>query len=309
MAGGRSASPFILVAVVLAVLVGVVAAVLVGGSPTPPAPHAGELIVQFPTAVWGVLFLSPLLVGFTVLLARRLVGRSMTYSRRTLVQLLVVAAVALLFLYLLTHGAGGGGGTVGVQGTPSSTNSTNTSAGGGHANHSAPPPPTNSTGLGASPTLTIPSWGVLAIVAAVTVCVGIFAAPGVVSLLVGRRREGWGGGIGGGHDRTEAQTAFAEAARAIDRGDDPRETIVRLYLRLLYRFGPRLGDVDHLTPEEIRTMVLAPLNVRVDASEAVTRLFEEARYSTHALGPEAANRCREALGWVEADLARSSVAS
>ena len=307
MAGGRSSSPFVFVAVVLAVLVGVVAAVLVGGSPTPPAPHAGELIVQLPTAVWGVVFLSPLLVGFTVLMARRLVGRSMSYSRRTLVQLLVVAAVAVLFFYLLTHGGGGGGGTVGVEGTPTSTNTTNTS--GGHSNHSAPPPPTNSTGLGSSPSLTIPSWGLLLIVAAVTGCVAVVAAPGVVSLLVGRRRGAWGGGIGGRPDRTEAQNAFADAARAIDRGDDPRETIIRLYLRLLYQFGPRLGDIDHLTPEEIRTMVLAPLNVRADASEAVTRLFEEARYSTHTLGPDAANRCREALGGVEADLARSSAAS
>ena len=41
----------------------------------------------------------------------------------------------------------------------------------------------------------------------------------------------------------------------------------------------------------------------------LTRLFEEARYSTHPLGPDAAERVREAVEVALEDLARVPVAS
>jgi len=300
MATPQRTSPFVYSAVVLAIIVGVVAAILVGGSTSPPAQHAGELVVNLPDQVWGLLFLSPLLIGLAGILLQRLLSQAAKQSRRVYVQLVVVLVLALLFLYLVAH-LGSGGGTVVVVGGSQPSNNTTANL---SQNHSHPAPPGGATGLGSSPTWNVPGWVLLGIVGAVSACVGLLAVPGVIDRLVGHRRRHPGGAGPSTADRLEAQAAVAEASKALELGADPRTTIVRLYLRLLHRFGPRLGDVSHLTPEEIRTRVLAPLHVRPGASEALTRLFEEARYSVHPMGIEAADRCREALGSVEADLGR-----
>jgi hypothetical protein len=301
----RSLSPFAYVAVVLALIIGVVAALLVGGSPSPPAAHAGELTINLPTTVWGLLYLSPLLVGFSVLLARRALGGSWKFSRRVLLQLAIAAAVALLFVFIFSQ-INSTNGTVSFTQTPA-TNNTTAPPG---QNHSVPPQPrSNSTGYGSAPTLAIPGWALLAVAGGVTAFVAVLAVPGVLSVLLARRRSGPGGGSPSAADLAEAQYAVAEASDALGRGEDPRATIIRLYLRLLQRFGPRLGDLHHLTAEEIRILVLAPLRIQGSPAEALTRLFEEARYSTHPMGTEAADRCREALASVESDLARLTVAA
>jgi len=298
----RPTSAYVLLAVLLAGLVGIVATLLVGSAPKAPVAHAGELVISLPDQVWGLVLLSPLLVGFAVLILQRLTAKAMSHSRRTLVQFGVAFVICVLFVYaasLATHSSG----SVGVVSPSPGSNNTTTPP----VNNSGTPPP-NSSGLGISGTsLTIPTWGLVALVAALSTTVAVLALPGALSLFHGRRRPGPGGPEPSEQDRIEAQNAIAEASRALEQGADPRTTIVRLYLRLLLRLGPRLGEVDHFTAEEIRTTVLAPLRVRPDAAVALTRLFEEARYSLHPMGSEAAGRCREALAAVEADLARAKV--
>jgi len=68
-----------------------------------------------------------------------------------------------------------------------------------------------------------------------------------------------------------------------------------------------VGSVDPETPEEIRSLHLVRLGISREASESLTRLFEEARYSTHPLGPEAAERATEVIRSAEADLSRAAV--
>jgi len=312
MAAGRGLSPYLYVALALPVIIGVVAAVLAGTLPSPAGPHSGELIINLPDQVWGLLFLSPLLVGLTAILVRRIVGPSLSFERRGLVVVLAVALLALLFIAVFSHG-GSSGGSVGVASPGSggsggahginTTGHNNTSGGGQGSGGSGQS--SGSTGVGSGGFVNIPGWAMLAVVVALCVCVIAVAVPGVISAVhrIGRREPR--SARASDADRAEAQQAVYEASQALVRGEDPRTTIIRLYLRLLARLGPRLGDSDQYTAEEIRTLVLAPLLVRPDAAEALTRLFEEARYSVHLLGPEAADRCRNALGLVEADLARA----
>ncbi|HYA10489.1 MAG TPA: DUF4129 domain-containing protein [Thermoplasmata archaeon] len=310
MPEGQGPSPFVIVAIVVAVLVGVVAAVLVGTAPTPPAPRAGELSVTLPDQVWGLLFLSPLLVGLSMLVARRLLGENAKHPRRVLITVGVAALLAILFVAFSTYGSTGNSGTVSVGSGlhPPVNNSTPTNGTPGSNGSQG----SGATGLGPASSVGLPAWSLLLTAAGLSAAVGLLAVPGALALLVGRRRRGRRRGSDGDEataaDRQEARDAIAEAARAIDRGDDPRATIVRLYMRLLVRFGPKLGEVGPLTPEEIRALVLDPLHVRRDASEALTRLFEEARYSAHPMGSEAAERCRVAFGTVESDLGRVPLA-
>ncbi|HTW77506.1 MAG TPA: DUF4129 domain-containing protein [Thermoplasmata archaeon] len=300
---------YLYVALGLAVVVGVVALVLPGASPHLAPPHAGQLTITLPTEVWGLLFLSPVLAGFAVLVARRLLGPTWSFSRRTFVQLAVIVVLLLLFLYVLSHANSGPNGYVSVAGdTPLNVTSNNSTV----HNNTTNSTPGHGNGGGSTPgavpspsSFAIPTWALLAVGVALTAVVAALALPGVLSGLQ-RRRPPVAGGAATDDDRARAQQAVTEAALAIDRGDDPRATIVRLYLRLLVDHSARLGDVVALTPEEIRARILAPLHVRPGAAEALTRLFEEARYSTHAMGADAAQRCRTALSAVELDLGASA---
>jgi hypothetical protein len=303
MPGRTSRTWVVYVVLLLALVIGVVSAVLVGGTPGPvgPAPtHAGELIVNLPPAVWGLIFLAPLLVGWAAILLRRLLGGSMSYGSRTLLIAGVLFAVAILFVYVLSVVGSGGGGWLGVSGSSStSSNSTNSSSSGGGSNSSGTGTPVY------GPALKLPAWAIFLFVGVLCALVAAVAVPGVLASLVDRRPRGFGAAGSSAAAREELAKALAEASAALDAGADPRTTIVRLYQRLLVELVPKVGDIDRLTAEEIRTLPLAQLNVRPDAAEALTRLFEEARYSTHPLGPSSADRCREALRAIEADLARA----
>ncbi len=106
-------------------------------------------------------------------------------------------------------------------------------------------------------------------------------------------------------DPTAVRTALVDAGRAIDRGEDPRETIVRLYVRLLGLLESTAGDVSFMTAGEIRTRVLERMGVRSTSARELTTLFEDARYSSHPLGPSDARRCGDTIAAVERDLAGS----
>jgi hypothetical protein len=286
----------LLVLLGLAVLLGLVAVFLSGAAPAAPPTRAGQLVVDLPPAVWGILYLSPLFVGLAAVLLQRLRQGRAAIDRSTLVSLAVMLAVAVLFLYLVSATAPAGtGGTISVTGSTPPTNTSQTPP------HNSTPPP-NGTTVPTSDTVTISTPVLLLVALAVCAGVGLLAVPGVLSRLIDRGR----GPRALPEVRPGIERALAEAGAAIDGGADLRETIVRLYVRLLLELAPRVGDVAYLTPDEIRRQVLAGLGVTPTASEALTRLFEEARYSTHPIGPGDAGRFREAIGQVQADLRRGA---
>jgi hypothetical protein len=277
----------------VALLVGIVASLLVGAAPPPPRAQAGEVVVDLPSTVWGFLYLSPLVGGLAVIVARRLTEGSVEL-RRTLVGAGAALVMALLFIYLVHGGGSIGQGTITITTGPGHTNSTppaktNTS-------------PTNGTTVPGTYVVHVTSWILLALVAGISVCVAVLVLPGMLSRLIDRAPRK---ARGPRTTRVQVQAALADAGEAIDRGADPRETVIRLYLRLLHEIAPRAGDVSPLTPDEIRTHTLAVLGVGAAASEALTRLFEEARYSSHPIGPEEARRFREAIRQADDDLRRS----
>lgn len=95
---------------------------------------------------------------------------------------------------------------------------------------------------------------------------------------------------------------FAQAVRRLDSPTDPRGAIVDLYRQLIARLQPRVDIPDARTPDEIRTAHLIPLGVRSETAAVLTRLFEEACYSSHAMGDEAATLARSSAMAAERDL-------
>jgi len=299
---GPGRAPWLLYVLLgLAVLVGVVASLLSGASPSPPPTHAGQLTVELPAQVWGLLMLSPLLVGVGVLIARRFTEGTSRLSSRDLAAFAVLIVFLLLVVYLL-HPVGSG-----AQGTISISKGQGPGCGNCSKVPPPPPPPHNSspkngTAVAPSFVVNLGPWVLWLLVLGVTAIVAALAVPGVISRLADRssrppRRPPAGPAV---------QSALADAAAAIDRGEDPREVVVRLYIRLLDEVAPRFGDVSVLTPDEIRSAALLPLGVSPPPAEALTRAFEEARYSTHDIGEDDASRFREAIRTAEVDLARSS---
>jgi hypothetical protein len=134
----------------------------------------------------------------------------------------------------------------------------------------------------------LPDWAVPALVA--TGAVGAAAA-----VALRRRRRPIG--------PEEARQALAgdlDAALADLREErDVRAAIIALYRRMLAGFAvlgiPR-GESE--APREYLARALAALHVPEEPATALTGLFEEARYSAHALGPERREEAASALAAV-----------
>jgi Domain of unknown function (DUF4129) len=100
----------------------------------------------------------------------------------------------------------------------------------------------------------------------------------------------------------EVRSALREAALAIEAGETPRDSIVRMYARLVGRVAPAPDELRTWTAEEIQRNTLADLCVPAARSEELTQIFEEACYSTHPIGPPDANRFVETMRAIERDL-------
>jgi hypothetical protein len=95
----------------------------------------------------------------------------------------------------------------------------------------------------------------------------------------------------------------------LGHGADAREVILALYATLLARLRPMVGGMDTSTPEEIRAVHLERLGARPEPARTLTRLFEEARYSAHPMGPESSRTAQEAVRAVLDDLDRRDLPS
>jgi hypothetical protein len=211
--------------------------------------------------------------------------------------LLLAGVIAVALLHVL-----GGGGT-GFQ----------TVNGGSGPNNSTKPPPTNTTcnctpvpgpgGVLAPFNLHLPPWTLFFLVAVVAVAAVVLALPPLAEYLQDRK-ESRLFRARSAQVADHVQRALQLAARELENARDPRATILALYATLLSRIEPLTTNLDPATPEEIRTLHLVRLGIRDSAAEDLTRVFEEARYSSHPLGPEQVARAANSIRAAEEDLAR-----
>lgn len=104
--------------------------------------------------------------------------------------------------------------------------------------------------------------------------------------------------------RRAAAAAVDATISELQLGGDVRAAILACYQRFCLLLGTRgIGDQDSLTPRELEGLAVHQLAVGAGSADSLTSLFEEARYSTHALGDgdreravESLARIREALG-------------
>ena len=103
--------------------------------------------------------------------------------------------------------------------------------------------------------------------------------------------------------RRAAAQAVQAAIQELELGGDVREAILICYARFCALLGARgLEAQESLTPREIETMAVQRLAVSGDSSDALTSLFEEARYSEHPLGDADRERAVRSLERIRLDL-------
>ena len=157
---------------------------------------------------------------------------------------------------------------------------------------SPPSDPTNNTGTTSDPR---PLGGLST---GVGLSLALFAFLGVVVILWflrrlpwGFRRAGWDADSALGRRpteefRREVAGAVDRALLDLDSAADYRTAVLACYqrmCRLLEKRGLRGQEV--LTPREIETRALSQLGLSSESVDRLTGLFEEARYSHHAVGP------------------------
>ncbi len=106
---------------------------------------------------------------------------------------------------------------------------------------------------------------------------------------------------------TRGRWLAARAVRAtiseLQLGADVRGAILACYQRFCTLLGDRgISYQEALTPREIEDLAVHRLAVSSDSAEALTSLFEEARYSVHSLGDADRDRAVHSLETIRADL-------
>jgi hypothetical protein len=288
---------WVLVVVLLAALAtGAAASILVSASTAPPPASGPSNLVNLPESVVGTLAAAVLLFVVAVLIYQRATSTHTLSLKRPAVVILVLIFLGILFVIVARAvGLGGPLPLSPTNNTGSGSSSGSTGNGGG-----------NVTGPGGSLDLfpSLPAWAPFALLAVVALLVALVVVPQVRRYLVERgpregRKPGSKGPVPSG-----VREALTRASSELELGGDPRLVILRLYAGLLAHLEPMVGDVGTSTPEEIRVVHLVRLGVRPAAAERLTRLFEEARYSTHPMGPKESTQAQEAVRMTLDDLGR-----
>jgi Domain of unknown function (DUF4129) len=103
--------------------------------------------------------------------------------------------------------------------------------------------------------------------------------------------------------RHAAAEAVQEAIEDLSVGGDVRAAILACYQRFCALLGSRgMSEQKALTPRELEGFAVLRLHVSRDASETLTSLFEEARYSEHRLGETDRHRAIDSLAGIRAAL-------
>ncbi len=292
--------PSIVLLLVLAIALasGAAASLLIGaatpsGYTSSPAP-----LIVLPSSFFADLLLAVGVAILCGLVYQRLSGPTAPVPRRNVITVLFVVLFAILFIAAAhTFLAGGPEPNGKVLSTPVS-NSTN--SGGGNSSGSSPA--AGPGGVLWSPS--IPSWVPFLIIAGVAIAAVAIGLPQARAYLDERRQRSAGRDAAPA-EAPDVRSALERANRSLADGGDPRAAILELYESVLERLTSMVGSVELDTPEEIRTTHLLRLGIRPEPAEALTRLFEEARYSSHPLSPGAVDRARAAVREALADLARS----
>lgn len=298
-------SPLLLVLLLCALAVGAAVSLIASARTAGPPPPVGPTS-EYVLPTWVV---SAAIIGFTlaiilpVIYARLRSGGGSALTRPFVIgalALLLAGVVVVALLHLLGGGGGGFQTVSGRGGNDSTGSSTNASS-----NNSTLV--TGPGGVLAPLNLQLPPWTLFALVAVVLVAVAIAGLPPLAEYLEDRRanrqyRER------SSRISAHVQRALRQAARDLDAALDPRATILALYATLLSRIEPLTSDLDHSTAEEIRLLHLTRLGIRAPAAKDLTRVFEEARYSSHPLGHEQVVRATTAVRAAEEDLTRAGTA-
>jgi hypothetical protein len=129
----------------------------------------------------------------------------------------------------------------------------------------------------------------------------------VLSYLL-RRGAGWTVSVSGQDSRDSTARAVAASAvqtaiQELELGGDVRTAILGCFQRFCGLLGARgIGAQEPLTPRELEGLAVARLRVSHEASETLTSLFEEARYSEHPLGESDRARALESLAGIRTAL-------
>jgi len=106
-----------------------------------------------------------------------------------------------------------------------------------------------------------------------------------------------------GRSRRIAARAVQQTLSELQVGADVRGAILACYQRFCLLLDARgIGAQDALTPRELEDLAVGRLEVSEDSAEALTSLFEEARYSEHSLGDADRDRAVRSLETIRADL-------
>lgn len=288
----------LLVVLVAALATGAAASILVSASTAPPPASGSASLVILPQSVVAAVAVGVLLFVVGLVIYQRITSTHTVSLNRVAVLGLVAILLGILFIVVVRLvGFGGPLPTLSPGGSGGSGNSSGSTGNGGGG---------NVTGPGGHIVLfpNLPSWLPFALLAALALIVVLVVVPEVRQYLAER-------GPRSGPKKASApampagvREALTRASAELDLGEDPRLVILALYTDLLHRVESIVGDVGTSTPEEIRADHLVRLGVRPAAAESLTRLFEEARYSTHPMGPEASERAQAAVRLTLADLDR-----
>ena len=283
----------LLVAVVAAFAVGAAASILVGAATAPAASSGPVSLIYLPPWLLTLASFGFLAFFGISLFMMRMQSDSKFAPSQFAVRVLMVVLLAVVFL-LAAHAFSASGGVPASSPVSNSTgNSPPPSGGGGHY--------LNGTG-GVDVWPGLPPWLPFVVLAVAVLLVVVVVAPGVRAYLEDRR-EGKSAAPTPA-DVAKVRSALARAAKDLDEGQAPRDVILGLYAALLARLHPMAFGLDASTPEEIRAVQLERLGVRRDPARTLTRLFEEARYSEHAMGSESSRAAQDAVREVLADLDR-----
>ncbi|HII40001.1 MAG TPA: DUF4129 domain-containing protein [Thermoplasmata archaeon] len=103
--------------------------------------------------------------------------------------------------------------------------------------------------------------------------------------------------------RRLAARTLEKTMAELELGADVRQAILACYQRFCLLLGARgIGAQDSLTPRELEDLAVRRLAVSGDSAEALTSLFEEARYSEHPLADGDRDRALRSLETIRADL-------
>lgn len=290
----------LLVVLLAALATGAAASILVGASTAPPPASGPSSLVLLPLWVIMVAAVGVLVFVVASLLVLRLTSSTVVSLNRPAVVALVAILLGVVFV-LVTRLLTGGGSF--------STSPANSTGGTGSSSGSGSGPGGNVTGPGGHLVLfpSLPGWVPFLLLGIVALIVVVVAVPRTLEYLAEGRERGTGRRSAAAAAAPGLRAALTRASTELDLGGDPRTVILDLYAEILERLTPMVGEIGTSTPEEIRVGHLVRLGVRPGAAVTLTRLFEEARYSTHPMGPKESTRAQEAVRETLEDLDRRNL--